>query len=250
VRDSKATGPPSDLTKGAPREIRSAGERDHFPKASRKSGQTQDRGRRHGSRRGPPESVVLAQLRRLLRHRRGNDLRGGLDAEIFATLGHYALSSLSAEKRGQLWEVTLDDRLRFDLRSFLPIDRSRAQMRAISADNKAWLDLVRKRKRRAKERERKAALSNGDLDVLEEDLYFAADKKLRTISSLMAAIGDGKAWRRPDGSELSTDGLRQAMHRAADALMSKGMIEEKYEVGATGLRVRLIRRTSNTARRN
>ena len=149
---------------------------------------------------------------------------------------------MSDEKRGELWQVTHEERLRFDMRNFAPVDASRADVRAFAALIKRDNDYLRKRKRRAAERERKAALSSGDLDERPEDLYAAADMKWRTISSLTDAIGHGKAWRRPDGSKLSADGLRQALHRAADVLLSKGMIEEKFEPGAKGLSVRFIRR--------
>jgi hypothetical protein len=244
----------------APVVSRSAGEHDH-PQTKPQTRLTQDerlKASRHAEvarrydrpshRRGPPVSVLLAQLRRLLRHRRGDDLRGGLDAEIFATLGHYSLSSISAEKRGQLWQVTHEDQLRFDMRNFAPVDASRAQVRAFAAMIKGNNDYLRKATLRKQQRERKAALSsNNDLDVREEALFDAATDNWQTISNVMHTIGHGKAWRRPDGSKPSADGLRQAMHRAADALVSKGMIEEKYEVGTRGLPVRFIRRVFNAA---
>jgi hypothetical protein len=144
----------------------------------------------------------------------------------------------SAQERGQALQVILEERLRLRLHTMMPIDRTPAQMRAISADNKLWQDLVRKQKRRAAQRERKAALSNlGDLDVREEDLFAATDEQWRTISDLMRDIGGHAAWR-----GLTGGSLRRVMNRAAVALVRKNMIKQRNEQGTKGQPVRLIRR--------
>ena len=251
----KGKGPDHHADDGGEAPVGSAGERDLL-EANREGGQKQDDKRlkavrlerrlvhnralrRQGVRhRGPPPSVVRAEIWRLRHDRLANGIPEAEVAAMFDPVGDGA--GWSAQERGEALQVVLEERLRLRLHSMMPIDRTPAQMKAISDDNKLWQDLVRKKKRRVAERERKAALSSGDLDERPEDLYFAADEKSRTISSLMAAIGHGKAWRAPDGSKLSVGGLRQAAHRAADVLVSKDMIEEKFDAGARGLQMRLI----------
>jgi hypothetical protein len=207
---------------------------------------------RHSQRRrfGPPESVIRAQLRRLLRHRSGDDLPGGLDSEIVSTIGHHDLSSLSPEERGQFFQVTHEERLRFDMRNFAPFDASPTDVRALVALIKAHNDYLRKRKCRKQQRERKVALSKcNDLDRREEDLFAALDHTWRSISDLMRDVGQHGAWRRPDGARPTADGLRQAMHRAANDLVRRGMIEQKIEQGAKAQNVRLVRRVFSAATR-
>jgi hypothetical protein len=264
VRHFKAKGRPSARTEGAPQE-RSAGERDH-PEASRESGQTQDderlmkaakrrevklrydraRRRRHGD--GAPVhrallvNVKRAQINRLLRlrHRRHDDnQRSAADAAA-------ADPSLSGKKLGEALQVTLEEKLLLGLHNIEPIDRTREQMRALKAELRRERDRRWRQKRRRTEQQREAALNTitNDVDLREEDLFAATDKRWRGISDLMRDIGNHKAW-----GGLTGDSLRRAMNRAATELVNKDMIEEKIEQDAKGKYVRLVRRVFSTATR-
>jgi hypothetical protein len=135
--------------------------------------------RRHGD--GAPVhrallvNVKRAQINRLLRlrHRRhGDNARSALDAAA-------ADPSLSGKKLGEALQVTLEEKLLLRLHNIEPIDRTREQMRALKAELKRERDRRwRKRTRRA-EKQRELALNTvtNDIDLREEDLFAATDKK-------------------------------------------------------------------------
>ena len=144
----------------------------------------------------------------------------------------------SAQERGQALEVTLEQRLRLRLHNMMPIDRTASQMKAICDDNKLYQDLVRKRKRRAAAKQREGVLNKlSDLDVREEDLFVATDQTWRSTPDLMRDVGEHAVWR-----GLTGDSLRRAINRAADALVSKGLIEQKIGEGAKRQPIRFLKR--------
>lgn len=160
-----------------------------------------------------------------------------MDAAISETVGDPA--AWTARDLGKALKVTTEEVLFLGLRTIEPYDRTAAQWRALKAELRRERDRKWRQKRRHAEQQREAALNTitNDVDLREEDLFAATDKKWRSISDLMRDIGKHKAW-----GGLTGDSLRRAMNRAASELANKEMIEEKIEQDVKGKYVRLVRR--------
>ena len=184
MRDIKAKGRPSALAKGAPRKVRSAGERDHSPKTNREGGRTQDErviaaklaevARRYDRRRGapahggPPPNVRRAEVWRLFRHRFGGLSK--IDAVIFETVGDPA--AWTATNLGRALRVSTEEILYLDIRTIKPFDRTAAQWRALKGELKRERDRKwRAKKRRAEKQKQATAIQVDDIDLREESLF-------------------------------------------------------------------------------
>jgi hypothetical protein len=181
-----------------------------------------------------------AEIRRLIRYRLGSKpTRFEIDQHIIARLGddwELCLGHELANRMLQLW-LTLEERMRLDIRRFPATDVSRAQQKEAYRKRRLANHRERARIRRASTMKTgEAAMKACDLSIRRETLLFLlkATGRWLDVPKLAEAVKEFAAWRCPDGSRLTPASLQTLIRRELDALEADGHIKQKRVVAKRG----------------
>jgi hypothetical protein len=203
----------------------------------------------HARRQGAKYPALRrAELVRVFRGRLGGEMRRAeLDRHIIAAAGD-DWASCGAWTLGGRINLTLEERMGYDVRTIQASDVTRAQAREAYAARRKQRDKERKRRDRARKMEDRKM--SRDLSVRQETLFNLLQRNGHPmdVRALVTAVRNFPTWRRPDGRRLKPASLRTLVHRELDMLASQGRIrEESRKVNRHGVAERRIQAVEKPA---
>jgi hypothetical protein len=200
----------------------------------------------HARRQGAKYPALrAAELVRVFRGRLGGEMsRAELDRHIIAAAGDDR-ASCGASTLGQRIHLTLEERMRYDVRTMQASDKTKREIREAYAKRKRERD--RDYRRRDRVRKAENAKMNHDLSVRQEALWnlLHQDGKWMTVRQVAKAVRDYEAWQRPDRSRLTIASLRTLVHRELNNLARQGKIKESRKINRYGIAERYIQAVEN-----
>jgi hypothetical protein len=201
----------------------------------------------HARRQGAKYPALRrAELVRVFRGRLGGEMRRAeLDRHIMAATGD-DWASCGARILGGRINLTLEERMQYDVRTIQASDVTRAQARAAYAALRKQRDKERKRRDRARKMEDRNM--SRDLSVRQETLFDLLQRSghAMDVRTLATAVRNFPTWKRPDGRRLKPASLRTLVHRELDMLARQGKIRESRKVNRHGVAERRIQAVANS----
>jgi hypothetical protein len=181
-------------------------------------------------------AVRRAEIRRLYRHRLGNNVsRYRLDQHIVDKLGE-DWESCGAVEIAHRARLTLQERMALDIRRLPAIDVTRSQAKTAYRVRRKWKDGNRKRETRTRKME--AVAMSMDLSVRREPivLLLKASSKQMDVMEIAEAVKNFPAWRCPDGSRMAQESRQRIVRRELDSLESDSSIRQDRKMRKLGFR--------------
>jgi hypothetical protein len=192
-------------------------------------------------------AVGRAEVRRFFQHETGGKLSSvALNRHIIDTLGE-GWERCSKVELAHRMGLTLDKRMRLDLRRYPAIDVTPGQAKAAYRARRKWKDGNRKRELRSRKME--AIAMSADLSLRQESLFLLlrASGKQMNVAEIAKAVKDFPAWRCPDGSRMTLESLTRNIRKELDSLEADGSIKQERRPTKYGFK-RVIK-TSVVARK-
>jgi hypothetical protein len=179
----------------------------------------------------------------------------GSDLEAMLKMAIVARGQWNDRTLGDLFEVTKQEKLNYDLRNIECYDADRWEVQeALAARkrerNKGWMAQSRLKKAEHKARAVRALPPGSNVKPISEFpagprlVYASLDGKgSQTIHDLACALrSDSSAGRGPEGHRLKHAAIMRKIHRWVDPLVEGGLVGEEYVPFDRGPRMRRVRR--------
>jgi len=145
-------------------------------------------------------------------------------------------SKIPALACGRLFRLTLEERVKLDIRTMRAADVTKDEADAFYRKRKLERDRQRQQRKRDELRARKAA--GMDLDERDEAVFLVMGNEWRTVGELNQVI----VRTRPDGRRLPKESQRRAIRRSIDVLHAKRLIVAETVIGSRGQPVLRVQR--------
>jgi predicted Fe-S protein YdhL (DUF1289 family) len=182
-------------------------------------------------------NIRQGEVRRVVRFKLGPDAsKAEIDA-VISRLGNYLTDS--PDNLGKLLSLTFQEKHGLGIRTIACCDRTRNEV-------SAWYRAARQdrqnlRRRILRERKKAERKVTAELHPRARAIFWRLNDTLKSAATLSAEVANSDAFLDRGMRPLDPASRRQAVHRVLDALHASGTIEQRYETGPRGLRVRFVR---------
>jgi hypothetical protein len=145
--------------------------------------------------------------------------------------------NISAEKLGQIVNLTLAERVRLDIRTFQASDVTKAEADAYYRDRRRERDRTRPPRRRRKSMiQLKMQRQTSRVQIALREINQTNPTHWSTVEEITDAVNGARVFK-----GLKPDSVRKIIHRTIDVLEDKGCVETDTGIGKRSLSLRLVR---------